>query len=818
MIGRQTGRRFDAVAGKKFAALAASVLATLAGLAPAGADYLPSIKIGRAALISPADANSYYTAHDDDSHTDQLSKYTHVATPTPPEITELARALRNNVDLIYQYVHNNVQTTWMYGLQKGALGAEIDKSGTPFDQAVLMVALLRQGSNPYSASYVAGTIVLNQQQFSAWTGITRAQAACQLLSSGGIPAVINGETDVTSCDSFEGSVTSVQMAHIWVRVTITGTNYLFDPSFKTVDWKHGIDLGAAMAFGDPLGDATTGGGYSNGTISGVHYVQSLNATALNSDLQEWSANLLTYIKQPDLSGAQLADIVGGTVIIPDYTKPRQTTLPYADPSPPYNSHVWAADQEPSGYNTIPDQYRTFITIDGKATQYDQETGVPSYKPMFLDEDNNLPKLFADEIYGRRLTIETNFNVQGIATQTDYYFQRACLALDAGQATTWNEDERPGWCLGPLHYDYQISWPTDYHKVEARSLPTHITLTANHPYAADADGSATTGGDYMDTSIDKKVVLITPLTIVHGWGDVSPTLFNKWAGERAADSIIPPLLQNPQCGQEEYCPQFYVQPTGNFAREKLASNWLAQFTRAGELNAAIANSVLQIHHAMGFVYGDSSMMGYSILPNEPPSFTIGDNFDRIDVDAGISMTHRLSYPIARRAALLAFAAEAAAMEGGAGAQFADVPDTASTATRFEWGNKPDPNHSEFSQNPYNLGPQKFLQFDLGNYENALSLIQVDGHTAGSCNNPLGQDPWNAPPTLTPNQCYGSGMDHCIHEVGGGVFGIACHVADEIGSYAQAGFRVVASQEAFLGPGQRGGMIIPQTYPNGVPYIY
>jgi len=799
------GRRLGGCSSKRFVAFVAFVLAALTMPAPARADYLPSIKIGRAALISPSNANSFYTNSPD--HTDQLYQYTHVTTPTPPEIAELARALRNNVDLIYQYVHNNVQTVWMYGLQKGALGAEIDKSGTPFDQAVLMVALLRQGSNPYAASYVAGTIVLNQQQFSGLTGISRARAACRFLSDGGIPASINGATDITSCSDTFGAntnVTSVQMAHIWVRVTISGTNYVFDPSIKTLDWKPGIDLPTAMGFtsGDPLAAATNG--YDHGTVSGVSYVQGLNAGALNSDLQDWSSNLFTYIRQNDhLSGAQLVDIVGGAVIVPDYGTLRQTTLPYADPNPPYTARVWTPPADAAGYNAIPDKYRTFITIDGQATEYNDEYK-PVYKRMFYDA--GLPKLFADEIYGRRLTIETNFTVQGINTQGDYYPQRACLALDAGSWTTWTADERPSWCLGPLHYDYEVGgdW---FHVVPARGLPTHIILTANHPYAASANGTAQTDGDYMDAAVDKRVGLITPLTIVHGWGDAGSTLFNKWTGEREADSALPPLRQPPWCpSDDDQCAQLYLQPTGNFSREKLAANWLAQFTRAGQLNAALANSVLQIHHTLGFIYGDSNLQGFSAFPEDlHPSYTIGDNFDRIDVDAGISMTNRGADSTARKTALLAFAAEAAAMEGAAGAQFADVPDTVSTATRFEWGNDPD---SDGSQNPYGIGPQKFLQFNSDNYAQTLNLIQVDGHAAASCNG-TGVDAWDAQPTMTPNQCYGSGPGHCIHEDGGIVVGTACHVADEIGLYAQAGFRVVASQEAFLGPGQRGGLIIPIT---------
>ena len=54
---------------------------------------------------------------------------------------------------------------------------------------------------------------------------------------------------------------------------------------------------------------------------------------------------------------------------------------------------------------------------------------------------------------------------------------------------------------------------------------------------------------------------------------------------------------------------------------------------------MANAVPQVHHALGVVYGDDGLQGMSQNPTAPPGFTLGDNFDRIDVDAGISVTSK-----------------------------------------------------------------------------------------------------------------------------------------------------------------------------------
>ncbi|MBI3675502.1 MAG: hypothetical protein HY243_02675, partial [Proteobacteria bacterium] len=103
-------------------AAAAAVLAVLIGTAAAlhaQANYLPSVKIGTASLISPTAADAYYGSST--TSTNGLG-----TTSRPPEIVELARALKNNPDLIYEYVRNSIETVFIYGLQKGALGAEID--------------------------------------------------------------------------------------------------------------------------------------------------------------------------------------------------------------------------------------------------------------------------------------------------------------------------------------------------------------------------------------------------------------------------------------------------------------------------------------------------------------------------------------------------------------------------------------------------------------------------------------------------------------------------------------------------------------------
>ena len=74
----------------------------------------------------------------------QLQGGTANTVPGPASIAELARALNNNVDLIFQYVYNNIEFHPTYGLQKGGLGTLISGNGNAFDQSDLMVQLLKQ--------------------------------------------------------------------------------------------------------------------------------------------------------------------------------------------------------------------------------------------------------------------------------------------------------------------------------------------------------------------------------------------------------------------------------------------------------------------------------------------------------------------------------------------------------------------------------------------------------------------------------------------------------------------------------------------------
>ncbi len=711
-----------------------AVCFAIAGFAaPLTSQALPSVKIGTASLISPTAANSYYGS----------STISTTGIPgRPMELVELARALNNNVDEIYDFVRNNIDITFMYGLQKGPLGTLFDRSGTAFDQAELMVELLRQAG--YTAGYQAGTISLNQAQFAAWTNISDAQAACKLLSSGGIPAIINGST-TANCGYAQGTaVSSVQMAHIWVAVTIGSTVYLFDPAYKGYNFKTGIDLYGAtgMTQTAPLSAAT--GGMSTGTAgTSVSYVQSLNGLTLKSDLNTWSNNLLNYINNHNLSTAEIDDIVGGRQIA-QVAAPagglRQLSLPYPTCASPAPACVtWTGG--------IPDQYRTTLEV-----QITKELASDGSTPTIIDKT-----LFVDEIYGRKLIFGAEFR-PGFNGQL-------LLVNDAMQ--------------GPVLASYGNGDNPTY------SYGT-VTLKANHPYAAAADGSSNTTGDYMDATVVKAVTYATPMLILHGWGDAGPGLVEAYGQgiDTALHQVSGSILG---C---ENCVAAGFSSAGNAHREHMAASWLAQTARSARIHAWMSQSVYSLHHALGVASADTSTNLVPIGQDGTQiqyAYAVVDSYDRIDVESAFSlssMTTSASSASSRRAAILAIAATSEAMESNVIAQGADLPDTSSISTRFEWGNAPP--SSEDPSGSMSGVPRRFFQVDSSNASQVGNLVLTEGaHTNTN----------NGPETAT--QCNMT-EDQSLSSQG--------NLLAAVNAYTAAGFKVVTSEEAFLGPGQRCGAIL------------
>jgi len=688
-----------------------------AGALPAAAQSaaLPSVRIVSGVPITPSAAQTWYSAQGTAATTstdglcrDYGSASGHQAAgicptggrPAAPEIVELARALKDDPNLIYEYMRNTVDTEFIFGAHRGPLGVIIDKSGTAFDQAELMVALLNQAhvENPslnFSPKYRYGTITLTGTQFQSWTGLTDAQAACRLLATGGIPASVTGtggSATTTDCTSATGTVASVNMSHVWVEATVGGTAYQFDPSFKPYQHKTGLTRATLQSSmtgftaGQPLSTATatmTTGSDGSGTT--VPYVKGLDKASLESKLHDYAAGLATRLRGSDLQGADMTDVVGGRIITPA-TRPTggwtQASLSYADTG----STTWTTG--------VPDIYRATVNLTGTAST----TG-----------DLVSATFFADEIYGRRLEIGAT-PVSGTAE------------VAGGTAQMWK----------PVLYLDKVAIQTGAQRAAPGDLNIPMTITVNHPFAANAAGG-TANGTYGDAAISKATNFIQTAQIVLGWGHTSPALASKWEREQGVDQDGQVTFWAPPDSWSPYGD--IPQPEGDLSRARIGASYLAQFSRATDLHAELADSRPTILHVTGVVTGVANSTWMPLSPpapgadNPPNGFDVSDEVSSIDVETSFGLTTRTTSSTAtldRRAAIHAIAATGASLEGSVVEQMTDTPDGASTARRFAWSTAPT------SADTPDTTTRKFYKWSSANATtgNTTGLTLFDNSTSGT----------------------------------------------------------------------------------------
>lgn len=176
-----------------------------------------------------------------------------------PAIQAQAKALNNDPVQIYNWVHNNVEYIPTYGSIQGSDMTLQTLKGNDFDQASLLIALLRAANIP--ARYVYGTIQVPIAQVENWVGgVTDPNAALNLMSQGGIPVtgLVQG-----------GQIKYAQLEHVWVEAWVNyipslatrpgpGNTWIpMDASFKQYSYTQPVNILSALGFNPtPLIDQT----------------------------------------------------------------------------------------------------------------------------------------------------------------------------------------------------------------------------------------------------------------------------------------------------------------------------------------------------------------------------------------------------------------------------------------------------------------------------------------------------------------------------------------------------------------------------------
>lgn len=599
---------------------------------------VPSVKILRGTLVTPG--SNYLDNQTDATATDGLCRDygsnvdicpagSSGAHPRAPEIKELARSLKNDPDLIYEFVRNSVDTEFMFGAHKGALGVIIDHSGTAFDQAELMVELLRESG--FTARYRFGTVSLTKDQFAAWTGISQAKAACDFLALGGIPATVGGGCASTA------DTTGVVMDHIWVEADIGGQTYFFDSAYKPYEFKAGLNVRTMMSLSaNPIMTAAGASmsGEQTGSIAGTTYVDGVNSSQVSSTLAGMASTLVGNIRSasPDLGGASVTDLVGGRIIEPA-TRPaggwRQTT-----PGSYTAARSWTA---------VPNLYRARLKLNAGATA---SGSIPA--KTFVSAD-----FFADEVYGRRLIIRSSPD-----------------GGDASTAATW----KPELSLDGVKIQTGDSMPGPM------AILIKLDIQADHPFAADS-------GSYGDATASKTLDILQPAFIVASWGQTSPALAGKWDSEQVTDS--PGYVMVTSIVSEGTSP---TPSSGDKLRANIAASWLGQYTAVTDLNAQLAGGRVTTLHTLGVVGADQRVVAIPSAPGEtsPTTFgyTVYDEVTVVDLETSLGLVSKTSDPDTRRGGIRAIALTASVLEGSVVTQATGSPDAASAPTRLAWGNAPE----------------------------------------------------------------------------------------------------------------------------------
>jgi transglutaminase-like putative cysteine protease len=240
---------------------------------------------------------------------------------------DLADSLNTPVG-IYEYVRNNINFEPYYGSRKGSIGTLEQMAGNDYDQASLLISLLRYKGIP--ARYVRGIAEIPVEKVQGWTGAETAEAAVKALGSLGIPLVslVSG-----------GTISAVRLEHVWAEAYVPYENYRgtgavsgqgvwlpLDPSFKQYQKLPGMNLEEITGLSGEtyksllqnLGE-TSADGWAKTNIQ---------STEISNLLAGTEQQINQYITDNGLTQTTFEQIYGGSKIIPENLGLLPLSLPY----------------------------------------------------------------------------------------------------------------------------------------------------------------------------------------------------------------------------------------------------------------------------------------------------------------------------------------------------------------------------------------------------------------------------------------------------------------------------------------------------------
>lgn len=289
-----------------------ALLLLLLPLAPASAQEPgplgPGWHTGSAENVAPDAARAILDRQTGDRASLALSNEAEIT----PEIAAIAAGLGNDPKLIFDLVHNHIEYVPTFGSMNGATATFQARRGNDWDQASLLIALLRAAG--ITAQYVEGDVTYTPESVSSWLGIpTDVNVAASILAVGGVPS------------DFTQNPTGVKVTRVWVEAEIGGQTVTLDPAFK----RHTV-FARVSNFGSLLGyDRNTFlQRAAQGATSTADSIQNVNEANIRADLTAFSLALLNQM-ETNFSDAHLHEIIGGATIVESQTTSFGAQLPEA---------------------------------------------------------------------------------------------------------------------------------------------------------------------------------------------------------------------------------------------------------------------------------------------------------------------------------------------------------------------------------------------------------------------------------------------------------------------------------------------------------
>lgn len=586
---------------------------------PAGNGTLPGMRFLDAEQLTPATAKSSY-------YTPAGSTVTYAwGTTKPIEITATAAALENDPQKIFAFVRNNIRYEPRMGAQKGAVGALIDRSGTAFDQAQLLVELLRAAG--YTASYRVGTISLTGAQFNDWLGITSPTFARQFLANGGIPASVGGTS----------SITTVLMNHAWVQATIGGVTYQLDPSYKVMDRWAQVDIAADAGFSPSSFVSTAANPTGSGTENGVGYITGVNLSGAESQLNSAANTLLNKIRT-DYKDKRSEEIMGGERIrrLDDPWTARTTgTLSVT-------LGTWTGG--------LPDKFRTKLKVEAGTCAVD---------------------FFVDEIYGKRLIYHSPDVWEAGPPYTVMQTGQAGFSLN-GAAMPGSSPGYSAECFNTAVTGVRISVNLPYAQRAAGSSIYGSWMDRVSTKVVDFGADVVIAHGWGDTGSELQARL-------------ADDMYEADLSRASSFSGIPKMVgeyYGPPVGD---FPSQSTKSKGRLYAAWLAQMSRATDILEGVSNTGIQHhyTVGVVYTQQQRQVKDANDNGQADLTEQVLAGTVADEAIRIDIDSGFSTTSKTASAADKLGARHTLAALGAMLEGSMFEQQMDAVDTASTAQRFPW---------------------------------------------------------------------------------------------------------------------------------------